>query len=62
MFAVGDQLAVVGRDLAAALETAPSQELDEAVRYVGEAAARGFRVSGAGARTSGPRPAVRTRR
>ncbi|CAM5379530.1 MULTISPECIES: hypothetical protein [Streptomyces] len=42
MFAVGDQLAVVGRDLAAALETAPSQELDEAVRYVEEAAARAF--------------------
>ncbi|PCG85533.1 hypothetical protein CIB93_13335 [Streptomyces sp. WZ.A104] len=43
MFVVGDQLAVAGRDLAVALETAPSQELDEAVRYVEEAAARAFR-------------------
>ncbi len=42
MFAVGDQVAVAGRDLAVALETASSQELDEAVRYVGEAAARTF--------------------
>ncbi|MEI7032447.1 hypothetical protein [Streptomyces pratensis] len=40
MFAVGDQLAVAGRDLAVALETAPPGELDEAVRYVEEAAAR----------------------
>ncbi|MCX5412084.1 hypothetical protein [Streptomyces sp. NBC_00059] len=42
MFAVGDQLAVAGRDLAVALETASSQELDEAVRCVEEAAARAF--------------------
>ncbi|MFJ4964468.1 hypothetical protein EES43_10860 [Streptomyces sp. ADI96-02] len=42
MFVVGDQLAVAGRDLAVALETAPSRELDEAVRYVEEAAARAF--------------------
>ncbi|MFI1186839.1 hypothetical protein [Streptomyces californicus] len=42
MFAVGDQVAVAGRDLAVALETASSQELEEAVRYVGEAAARTF--------------------
>ncbi|MFD5061157.1 MULTISPECIES: hypothetical protein [unclassified Streptomyces] len=42
MFAIGDQLAVVGRDLAVALETAPSVELDEAVRFVEEAAARAF--------------------
>lgn len=42
MFAVGDQLAVAGRDLAVALETAPSVELDEAVRCVEEAAARAF--------------------
>ncbi|MFJ4899938.1 MULTISPECIES: hypothetical protein [unclassified Streptomyces] len=42
MFAVGDQLAVAGRDLAVALEKAPSAELDEAVRYVEEAAARAF--------------------
>ncbi|MFD4749486.1 hypothetical protein ACFWOS_28975 [Streptomyces rubiginosohelvolus] len=42
MFAVGDQLAVAGRDLAVALETAPSQELDEAVRYVDEVVARAF--------------------
>ncbi|MET8883152.1 hypothetical protein [Streptomyces rubiginosohelvolus] len=42
MFAVGDQLAVAGRDLAVELETAPSQELDEAVRYVDDAVARAF--------------------
>ncbi|MFG2538359.1 hypothetical protein ACGFU4_24315 [Streptomyces sp. NPDC048511] len=42
IFAVGDQLAVAGRDLAVALETASSQELDEAVRDVEEAAARAF--------------------
>lgn len=42
IFAVGDQLAVAGRDLAVALETASSQELDEAVRRVEEAAARAF--------------------
>ncbi|MEU6936086.1 hypothetical protein ABZ943_05100 [Streptomyces rubiginosohelvolus] len=42
MFAVGDQLAVAGRDLAVALETAPSQALDEAVRCVDEAVARAF--------------------
>ncbi|MFD7867946.1 hypothetical protein [Streptomyces sp. NPDC057682] len=42
IFAVGDQLAVAGRDLAVALETAPSEELDEAVRYVEEAAGRAF--------------------
>ncbi|MFD5041456.1 hypothetical protein ACIOG7_21635 [Streptomyces sp. NPDC087894] len=42
IFAVGDQLAVAGRDLAVALETASSQELDEAVREVEEAAARAF--------------------
>ena len=42
MFAVGDQLAVAGRDLAVALETASSQELDEAVRCVEEAAERAF--------------------
>ncbi|MEU9760619.1 hypothetical protein [Streptomyces sp. NPDC047985] len=42
IFAVGDQLAVAGHDLAAALETAPSTELDEAVRFVEEAAARAF--------------------
>jgi len=42
MFAVGDQLAVAGRDLAVALVTAPSGELDEAVRYVEEASARAF--------------------
>ncbi|WP_411089004.1 hypothetical protein [Streptomyces sp. 061-3] len=40
MFAIGDQLAVAGRDLAVALETAPSVELDEAVRFVEEATAR----------------------
>ncbi|MER5362217.1 hypothetical protein [Streptomyces sp. NPDC002785] len=42
IFAIGDQLAVAGRDLAVALETAPSAELDEAVRFVAEAAARAF--------------------
>ncbi|MET8715431.1 hypothetical protein ABZV52_19975 [Streptomyces sp. NPDC004735] len=42
IFAVGDQLAVAGRDLAVALETASSQELDEAVRCVAEAAERAF--------------------
>ncbi|WP_406420221.1 hypothetical protein OH809_26185 [Streptomyces sp. NBC_00873] len=42
MFAIGDQVAVAGRDLAMALETAPSVELDEAVRFVEEAAARAF--------------------
>ncbi|MFI9627168.1 hypothetical protein [Streptomyces sp. NPDC052042] len=42
IFAVGDQLAVAGHDLAAALETAPSTELDEAVRFVEEAAERAF--------------------
>ncbi|WP_335938384.1 hypothetical protein [Streptomyces sp. PTD5-9] len=42
LFAIGDQLAVAGRDLAAALETASSAELDEAVRYVEEAAGRAF--------------------
>ncbi|MFJ9639893.1 hypothetical protein [Streptomyces sp. NPDC101178] len=42
VFAVGDQLAVAGRDLAVALVTAPSGELDEAVRYVEGAAARAF--------------------
>jgi hypothetical protein len=42
MFAVGDQVAVAGRDLAVALEAASSQELDEAVRCVEEAAARAF--------------------
>ncbi|MFB4423901.1 hypothetical protein C5F59_022800 [Streptomyces sp. QL37] len=42
IFAVGDQLAVAGRDLAVALETASSQELDEAVRCVEEAAVRAF--------------------
>ncbi|MFC9247164.1 hypothetical protein ACFT7S_25170 [Streptomyces sp. NPDC057136] len=42
VFTVGDQLAVAGRDLAVALVTAPSVELDEAVRYVDEAAARAF--------------------
>ncbi|HWU10194.1 MAG TPA: hypothetical protein VN520_28110 [Streptomyces sp.] len=42
IFAVGDQLAVAGRDLAVALETASSRELDEAVRRVEEAAARTF--------------------
>lgn len=42
MFAVGDQVAVAGHDLALALETAPPGELDEAVRYVTEAAAEAF--------------------
>ncbi|MGW1411389.1 hypothetical protein [Streptomyces sp. NPDC002403] len=42
IFSIGDQLAVAGRDLATALETAPSQELDEAVQFVDEAAARAF--------------------
>ncbi|MGV9576914.1 hypothetical protein ACWDRZ_09730 [Streptomyces sp. NPDC003509] len=42
IFAVGDQLAVAGRDLAVALETASSQELDEAVRCIEEAAERAF--------------------
>ncbi|MGW1730069.1 hypothetical protein [Streptomyces sp. NPDC001999] len=42
MFAIGDQLAVAGRDLAMALETAPPVELDEAVRFVEEATARAF--------------------
>ncbi|MEV6795043.1 hypothetical protein AB0M87_24325 [Streptomyces sp. NPDC051320] len=38
MFVVADQLAVAGNDLAQELRTAPSEELDEAVRIV-EAAA-----------------------
>ncbi|MET9916693.1 MULTISPECIES: hypothetical protein [unclassified Streptomyces] len=42
VFAIGDQLAVAGRDLAVALETASSAELDEAVRFVTEAAERAF--------------------
>ncbi|MFD0022449.1 hypothetical protein [Streptomyces sp. NPDC058382] len=42
IFAIGDQLAVAGRDLAVALEMAPPAELDEAVRCVEEAAARAF--------------------
>ncbi|MEE4493444.1 hypothetical protein [Streptomyces sp. BE230] len=42
IFAIGDQLAVAGRDLAVALEKAPSVELDEAVQFVEEAAARAF--------------------
>ncbi|MFF0288302.1 hypothetical protein [Streptomyces sp. NPDC005262] len=42
MFVIGDQLAVAGRDLAVALETAPSVELDEAVRFVEAATARAF--------------------
>ncbi|MFE9855686.1 hypothetical protein [Streptomyces sp. NPDC005780] len=42
IFAIGDQLAVAGRDLAVALEMAPSVELDEAVQFVEEAAARAF--------------------
>ncbi|MFJ6012644.1 hypothetical protein [Streptomyces sp. NPDC092952] len=42
LFTVGDQLAVAGRDLALALETASSAELDEAVREVNEAATRAF--------------------
>ncbi|GAA3372270.1 hypothetical protein GCM10020367_26490 [Streptomyces sannanensis] len=46
LFAVADQLAVAGHDLALALrarETAPSGELDEAVRLVEEAEARALR-------------------
>lgn len=42
IFAIGDQLAVAGRDLAVALEMAPSVELDEAVQFVEEATARAF--------------------
>ncbi|WP_328888691.1 hypothetical protein [Streptomyces sp. NBC_00316] len=42
MFAIGDELAVAGRDLAVALEKAPPVELDEAVRFVEEATARAF--------------------
>ncbi|MFD6534556.1 hypothetical protein [Streptomyces sp. NPDC060184] len=42
MFGVGDQVAVAGHDLAVALETASPEELDEAVRYVTEAAAEAF--------------------
>lgn len=42
IFAIGDQLAVAGRDLAVALEMAPSAELDEAVQFVEEAAVRAF--------------------
>ncbi|MFH8517669.1 hypothetical protein ACH4CE_21765 [Streptomyces gelaticus] len=42
IFSIGDQLTVAGRDLAVALETAPSKELDEAVQFVDEAAARAF--------------------
>jgi hypothetical protein len=42
VFVIGDQLAVAGRDLAVALETASSTELDEAVRFVAEAAERAF--------------------
>ncbi|MFI6893417.1 hypothetical protein ACIBM4_04795 [Streptomyces sp. NPDC050256] len=42
IFAIGDQLAVAGRDLAVAWEMAPSVELDEAVQFVEEAAARAF--------------------
>lgn len=42
IFAIGDQLAVAGRDLAVALEMAPSAELDEAVQFVEEASARAF--------------------
>ncbi|MFB7557044.1 hypothetical protein [Streptomyces brevispora] len=42
IFAIGDQLAVAGRDLAVALEMAPSAELDEAVLFVEEATARAF--------------------
>ncbi|WP_327269346.1 hypothetical protein OG233_19260 [Streptomyces sp. NBC_01218] len=42
MFAVGDQVAVAGHDLAVALETASPGELDEAVRYVTETAAEAF--------------------
>ncbi|WEH33819.1 hypothetical protein PZB75_10825 [Streptomyces sp. AM 4-1-1] len=42
VFVVGDQLAVAGHDLAVALAAAPSEELDEAVGFVAEAAARAF--------------------
>ncbi|MBO0917988.1 hypothetical protein [Streptomyces laculatispora] len=42
MFAIGDQLAVAGRDLAVALEMAPPAELDEAVQFIEEATARAF--------------------
>ena len=45
IFVVGDQLAVAGRDLAAALaagETASPAELGEAVEFVAEAAERAF--------------------
>ncbi|MEU2669823.1 hypothetical protein ABZ622_13305 [Streptomyces sp. NPDC007164] len=42
IFSIGDQLAVAGRDLAVALETAPSDKLDEAVQFVNGAAARAF--------------------
>ncbi|MER5279482.1 hypothetical protein ABT025_27640 [Streptomyces sp. NPDC002809] len=42
IFAIGDQLAVAGRDLAVALEMAPSVELDEAVQFVEAAAVRAF--------------------
>ncbi|WP_328721325.1 hypothetical protein OHT52_18615 [Streptomyces sp. NBC_00247] len=42
MFGAGDQVAVAGHDLAVALETASPEELDEAVRYVTEAAAEAF--------------------
>ncbi|MER6106188.1 hypothetical protein ABT115_28875 [Streptomyces sp. NPDC001832] len=42
IFAIGDQLAVAGHDLAVALETAPSAELDAAVQFVAEATARAF--------------------
>ncbi|MEU5435589.1 hypothetical protein AB0G73_19725 [Streptomyces sp. NPDC020719] len=44
-FAVADQVAVAGRDLAEALRsttTAPSAELDEAVGLIGEAGERAF--------------------
>ncbi|MFD3517092.1 hypothetical protein [Streptomyces sp. NPDC058657] len=40
MFAVADQLAVAGRDLALVVGTAPSGELDEAVALVEAAGAR----------------------
>ncbi|WP_406450892.1 hypothetical protein OG782_14295 [Streptomyces sp. NBC_00876] len=42
IFAIGDQLAVAGRDLSVAMEMAPSAELDEAVQFVEEAAGRAF--------------------
>lgn len=42
IFAIGDQLAVAGRDLAVALEMAPPAELDEAVQFVEGASARAF--------------------